>query len=131
MLDHVSVTVTDLARAEEFYDAVFLALGVCKVGTDFENGWIGYGERADEHRPDLTYFSIRLGLQPDDATRRHWCFKASSRKEVDAFWRNGILKGGICNGQPGLHDYHRSYYAAFLRDPEGNRIEAVCHKAED
>ncbi len=131
MLDHVSVTVSDLARAEEFYDAIFLALGVKKVGSDFENAWIGYGNRADEHQPDLTYFSVRLGPKPEDATRRHWCFKASTRKEVDEFWRSGISKGGVCNGKPGLRDYHRSYYAAFLLDPDGNRIEVVCHRADD
>ena len=128
MLDHVSVTVADLDRAERFYDAVFAALGVAKVGSDHADAWIGYGERCDAAHPDRSYFSVRHGAQPDDAPRRHCCFKASSRAAVDAFWHAGLAHGGKDNGPPGLRDYHPSYYAAFLIDPDGNRIEAVCHR---
>jgi len=60
---------------------------------------------------------------------RHWCFKAKWRTQVDAFWDAGIAAGGSDEGPPGLRNYHASYYAAFLRDPDGNRIEAVCHHA--
>ena len=52
-----------------------------------------------------------------------------SLANVDAFWDAGIAAGGTDDGPPGLRDYHASYYAAFLRDPDGNRIEAVCHHA--
>ncbi|MGK9165083.1 VOC family protein [Inquilinus limosus] len=129
MLDHVSITVSDLAAAERFYDAVLAALGVAKVGTD--RTWIGYGERCDAAHPERSYLSIRLGPRPEDAPRRHWCFKAESRAAVDAFWRAGLAHGGRDNGAPGLRpDYHPSYYAAFLLDPDGNRIEAVCHRPE-
>jgi len=127
MLDHVSITLADLSQAERFYDAVFSALGVSKVGSDHADAWIGYGERADADHPQRCYLSIRQGPKPDDAPRRHWCFKANSRSAVDAFWQAGLENGGIDNGRPGLRDYHPSYYAAFLLDPEGNRIEAVCH----
>jgi predicted lactoylglutathione lyase len=61
------------------------------------------------------------------ATTRHWCFKAKSQSEVDAFWRAGIAAGGADDGPPGLRHYHASYYGAFLRDPDGNKVEAVCH----
>ena len=128
MLDHVSVTVSDLTRAELFYDAVFAALGVVKVGSDHAEAWIGYGERGDGDHPDRSYFSVRLGPKPEDAPRRHWCFKAPTRAAVDAFWRAGLASGGSDGGEPGIRDYHPSYYAAFLIDPEGNRIEAVCHR---
>lgn len=128
MLDHVSVTVADLPRAEVFYDAVFAALGVFKAGSDHADGWIGYGERCDGDHPERSYFSVRLGTAPDDAPRRHYCFKAATRAHVDAFWRAGLAHGGRDNGAPGLRDYHASYYAAFLIDPDGNRIEAVCHR---
>ena len=57
------------------------------------------------------------------ASRRKW------RTQVDAFWDAGIAAGGTDDGAPGLRDYHASYYAAFLRDPDGNRVEAVCHHA--
>ena len=61
MLDHVSLTVSDLPTAERFYDAVFAALGVVKVGSDHDDAWIGYGERCDEAHPDRSYFSVRKG----------------------------------------------------------------------
>ena len=127
MLDHVSLTVSDLSAAERFYDAVFAALGVVKVGSDHDDAWIGYGERCDETHPDRSYFSVRKGPRPEDAPRRHWCFKARTRAEVDAFWRAGMENGGTDNGKPGIRNYHASYYAAFLIDPEGNRVETVCH----
>ena len=128
MLDHVSVTVADLPAAERFYDAVFDALGVVKVGSDHADAWIGYGERCDAAHPGRSYFSVRHGNRPEDAPRRHCCFKAPTRAAVDAFWRAGLAHGGSDNGAPGLRDYHPSYYAAFLIDPDGNRIEAVCHQ---
>lgn len=128
MLDHCSVTVADLAKAERFYDAIFAALDVVKIGSDHQDCWIGYGPRCDGAHPDRTYFSVRLGAKPADEPRRHWCFKAESRLAVDRFWHAGLANGGIDNGTPGLRDYHASYYAAFLIDPDGNRVEAVCHK---
>lgn len=132
MLDHVSVTVSNLVSVERFYDAIFFALGIYKVGSDVDDAWIGYGHRADEFWPDRTYFSVRLGPKPEPAARRHWCFKASTRQQVDEFWQAGLEQGGVCNRLPGLRPaYHRSYYAAFLVDPDGNQVEAVCHRVEE
>jgi catechol 2,3-dioxygenase-like lactoylglutathione lyase family enzyme len=127
MLDHVYITASDMVAAERFYDAVMDALGVVKVGS--REDWLGYGERADAGHPDRTYLAIRKGPSPLEAQARHWCFKARSRAEVDAFWTAGLAAGGNDDGPPGLRHYHASYYAAFLRDPDGNRIEAVCHHA--
>ncbi len=127
MLDHVSITVSDMAAAERFYDAVMAALGVVKVGGD--SRWLGYGERCSAVHPGRSYLSIRLGARPDPAEGRHWCFKAPSRGAVDAFWRAGLDQGGSDDGPPGLRThYHADYYAAFLRDPDGNRVEAVWHR---
>jgi len=127
MLDHVSITVSDIARAERFYDAVLAALGVTKVGSS--ESWIGSGERCDANHPDRTYLLIRLGPGPEPALGRHWCFKATSRQAVEAFWRAGLKAGGSHEDAPGVREsYHAAYYAAFLSDPDGNRIEAVCHK---
>ena len=132
MLDHVSITVPDLTAAEAFYDAALMALGIEKIGSDHADAWIGYGLRCDAEHPERTYLSIRLGPQPEDASRRHWCFKASDRSAVDAFWKAGLLHGGTDNGAPGLRTvYHPSYYAAFLIDPAGNRVEAVCHRDDE
>lgn len=128
MLDHVSITVSDFTAAERFYDAIMAALGVVKVGRS--DRWLGYGERADAQHPDRVYIAIYRGERPDEATSRHWCFKAKSRAEVDAFWRAGLAAGGTDDGPPGLRYYHAAYYGAFLRDPDGNKVEAVCHRAE-
>ena len=127
MLDHVSVSVSRFAEAERFYDAVMRALGVPKVGRD--DDWIGYGDRADSLSPGRSYFALQRGPSAP-ADKRHWAFKAASRAAVDAFWSEGIAAGGSDDGPPGLRpDYHAHYYGAFLRDPEGNRVEAVCHLA--
>jgi catechol 2,3-dioxygenase-like lactoylglutathione lyase family enzyme len=125
MLDHVSITLSDIAVAERFYDAIMAALGVVKVGR--RDDWLGYGERARPDQPERVYLTIRKGPKPDEAFGRHWCFKAGSRAMVDAFWAAGLAARGTDDGAPGLRHYHSSYYAAFLRDPDGNRIEAVCH----
>ncbi|MCP8938594.1 VOC family protein [Alsobacter sp. SYSU M60028] len=129
MLDHVSIAVDDMAAARRFYDATMAALGIAKVGESKD--WLGYGERCDARRPALTYLSVRLaaaGATPEPA--RHWAFKAADRAAVDAFWRAGLAAGGTDDGAPGPRPhYHADYYAAFLLDPAGNRVEAVCHRA--
>ncbi|MBI5131890.1 MAG: VOC family protein [Rhodopseudomonas palustris] len=126
MLDHVSITVSDIAVAEPFYDAIMAALGVVKVGARAD--WLGYGERARPEHPERVYISIRRGDRPEPAHGRHWCFKAIDRPTVDAFWHAGLAHGGVDQGPPGLRThYHPSYYAAFLADPDGNRLEAACH----
>ena len=86
-------------------------------------------QRARAAYPDRVYLTIRKGTKPGEAFGRHWCFKAKWRTQVDAFWDAGIAAGGTDDGAPGPRDYHASYYGAFLRDPDGNRIEAVCHHA--
>ena len=84
MLDHVSITVSDMHAAERFYDAIMKTLDVVKVGS--RDDWLGYGERARPDYPDRVYLTIRKGVRPEEAIGRHWCFKAKWRKQVDAFW---------------------------------------------
>ena len=128
LLDHVSITVSDIAAAARFYDAVMAALDAVKIGSS--DRWLGYGERCTADHPDRSYLSIRVGPMPESAEGRHWCFKAESRAAVDAFWHAGLGAGGSDDGPPGIRtSYHSSYYAAFLRDPDGNRVEAVCHRS--
>src|SRR6476469_9062905 len=128
LIDHVSIAVVDWAAARAFYDAIFAALGVPKVGED-EN-WLGYGLRADAGHPGRAYVSIRRASAVPEADARHWAFKARDRAAVDAFWTDGRAAGGADDGPPGLRrHYHEHYYAAFLRDASGNRIEVVCHLA--
>lgn len=127
MLDHVSITVSDLARARPFYDAIMAALGQPKVW-DGEDGF-GYGLRSDARHPERSYISVRpvAALKAD---RRHWCFKAASREMVAAFHAAALSHGGLDDGPPRLRpEYHPSYFAAFVLDPDGNRLEVVCHAA--
>ena len=69
MLDHVSITVSDIAAAERFYDAIMKTLGVVKVGR--RDGWLSYGERARAAYPDRVYLTIQKGVRPEDAAGRH------------------------------------------------------------
>lgn len=153
LLDHVSITVARLDAARPFYDAIMRALGAAKV-YDRPDA-LGYGERCGPGDDSHTYLSVFAahaappgatrgvthgvtpgatpGVTSDSASgaRRHWCFKAPSRAAVDAFHAAGLAHGGCDDGAPGLRaHYHPLYYAAFLLDPDGNRVEAVCHRSD-
>lgn len=128
LLDHVSIGVPDLEVARRFYDAIMTALDARKV-YDRPTG-LGYGERCNADDTVSTFLAVYLDPSEIGQNKRHWCFKASSRAQVDAFFEAGLLAGGRSDGEPGLRPhYHRDYYAAFLVDPAGNRVEAVCHAA--
>lgn len=126
MLDHVSITVPDMAAVAGFYDAVMQALGYPLVYEQPDAR--GYGLRAGSDAPERSYISVlqSAAMRPDP--RRHWCFKAPGREAVEAFYAAALAQGGRDDGPPGLRPhYHEGYYAAFVIDPAGNRIEAVCH----
>jgi catechol 2,3-dioxygenase-like lactoylglutathione lyase family enzyme len=121
--------VADVARAAPFWDAVMAALGVPCVGR--EARWLGYGLRNGPGDDGHAYLSVVAGEAPPVADNRHWCFRAPDRAAVRAFHAAGLAQGGRCDGPPGPRpQYHPHYYAAFLRDPDGNRIEAVCHRPD-
>ena len=125
MLDHVGLKVTDLARSKSFYDAALKPLGVTALfaapadetgGTAF----IGYGEGI---KP---YFWINE--QPRATEIVHVAFASDTRAKVDAFYHAALAAGGRDNGPPGPRPhYHATYYGAFVLDPDGHNIEAVCH----
>jgi catechol 2,3-dioxygenase-like lactoylglutathione lyase family enzyme len=129
LLDHVSIGVPDFQSARPFYDAIMTALGATKVYD--RSDALGYGERCSSDDTISTCLAVYLNCsRVEDGNKRHWCFKASSRQQVDAFFSAGLAAGGRSNGEPGLRPhYHRNYYAAFLVDPAGNCVEAVCHTA--
>ena len=129
LLDHVSISVADLTIARPFYDALMGALGVEKV-YDRPDA-LGYGVRCwaeEDYHSCLAIYASNTANQDDS---RHWCFKANTRLQVDLFHAAGLVRGGRCDGPVGMRPaYHAQYYAAFLYDPSGNRVEAVCHRAE-
>ncbi|ALN59081.1 glyoxalase/bleomycin resistance protein/dioxygenase [Lysobacter enzymogenes] len=122
MFHHLSLGVRDLARAGAFYDAVLGALGYRRVFDGDES--IGYGLVDNQ---DLLLLNLTpAAAAPGDGT--HLAFAAASRAEVDAFHRGGLSGGGRDNGAPGLRpDYGAHYYACFLIDPDGHRVEAVIN----
>jgi catechol 2,3-dioxygenase-like lactoylglutathione lyase family enzyme len=128
LLDHVSISVRDLERAKPFYLAVMSALGA-KVASE-RPGAIGFGERNRPNKDAHTYLSVFESPAASPDPRRHWCFRAASSAQVDEFHRAGLAAGGTCAGPPGRRDYHSGYYAGFLLDPEGNKLEAVFHNHE-
>jgi catechol 2,3-dioxygenase-like lactoylglutathione lyase family enzyme len=120
MIDHVSVAVRDLKHAAEFYAAVLGPLGYAKLETRPET--VAFGKRYSEfwinQRPNMP-------RNPDDCGS-HLAFRALDREAVDAFHAAALAQGGTSDGAPGLRPKHgEGYYAAFIRDSDGNRIEAV------
>jgi hypothetical protein len=93
------------------------------------NDAIGFGERNRPNDDNHSYLTIYQSSQAASDPRRHWCFRAQSKGQVNAFHAAGLLAGGTDQGPPGLRSYHPEYYAAFLLDPEGNKVEAVYHRA--
>jgi catechol 2,3-dioxygenase-like lactoylglutathione lyase family enzyme len=121
VLDHVSIGVRDLAASRRFYDAALAPLGYrCLTATADQ---AGYGR-------DTAVFWIGSSpspVPPDPESGLHFCFTAESRRAVDAFHAASIKAGGTDNGAPGLRpQYSDAYYAAFVHDPDGYRLEAHC-----
>ena len=123
MFDHVSIGVSDIKRAGRFYDAALAPLGYTRL-SDGESS-LGYGEQA----VGLWLGAAQKPVKPDMESGLHFCFVARDRKAVDAFHAAALKTGGKDNGKPGVRaDYGPKYYAAFVIDPDGYRIEAYCGK---
>ncbi len=124
MIDHTGVSVSDFVRSKAFYTAALGALGY-EVAMDFSAvpghpPGAGFGEAG---KPD---FWISQG-EPNKPPL-HIAFRAANRDQVDAFYKAAMAAGGRDNGAPGVRPhYHPDYYGAFVLDPDGHNIEAVCH----
>ena len=120
MLDHVTIGVRDIERSKTFYDRALRSLGIERLyaeGDSFE----GYGANRK------AFFWI--GRRGASQTGVHVAFSAQDRETVDRFYKDALAAGGQDNGQPGLRPhYHTNYYGAFILDPDGHNIEAVCHQ---
>ena len=120
MIDHISLEVRDLARATKFYETVLGTLGMTKVrswpeasgfGKDYPEFWINA-------RPDMPRTRDDSGV--------HICLRARSKDIVDAFHQAALREGATSDGAPGMRpEYNDRYYAAFIRDLDGNRVEVV------
>ena len=125
MIDHISIGVSNLERSARFYELTLAPLGLAKVVT--RPATIGFGKAYPEFwinlRPDMTPVATDTG--------NHICLRAKSTGEIDAFHEAALKAGGVSDGAPGLRPHERvRYYAAFVRDPDGNRIEAVTFPSE-
>ena len=126
MIDHVSVAVSDLSRAMRFYEAVLGTIGYAAL--DIRGSTVGFGKKYSEFwinaRPEMAPVPPRSGA--------HICLRVRAIELVDAFHAAALANGGASDGPPGLrpHDGPNGYYAAFIRDPDGNRIEAVTFTAK-
>nr|HEX4316281.1 VOC family protein [Kofleriaceae bacterium] len=125
MFDHLSLGVTDLARASAFYDATLAPLGHVRL---FQSPRaVCYGPRG--FAGDEPPFAILPAAAAAPAVRFHLAFSAPSRDAVDQFHAAAVAAGGTDDGPPGLRrNYNPTYYAAFVLDPDGHRVEAVCHQ---
>ena len=125
MIDHVSIGVRDLAACGRFYEAVLVPLGYSRLVT--RPGSIGFGKKYPEF-----WLNERRAMTPADPdTGTHICLRASSVEAVQAFHAAALQAGGTSDGAPGPRSGHiGGYYAAFIRDPEGNKIEAATFTAK-
>jgi catechol 2,3-dioxygenase-like lactoylglutathione lyase family enzyme len=119
MIDHVILTVSDSAKSKAFYLAALEPLGY-EVVMEFGSG-VGFGVSG---KPDFWIHQADPVRPPV-----HVAFASNDRSTVDRFWQAALAAGGRDNGAPGLRPhYHPNYYGAFVFDPDGNNIEAVCHR---
>lgn len=120
MIDHVKLFVRDFERSRSFFERALEPLGY-RVVLEPAAGVIGMG-------PGFPDFWI---AEAERATTAHVSFRAEDRRTVDAFYDAALAAGGRDNGKPGPRPhYHETYYGAFVHDPDGNNIEAVCHHPE-
>ena len=121
MISHVSIGVREPGKAAKFYDAALEPLGYKRLYDSAEA--VGYGAVS----PQLWLMKAERPVPADMGSGLHFCFDAPSRTAVDSFHASALKAGGTDNGKPGLRpDYGENYYAAFIVDPDGYRIEAYC-----
>ena len=122
MIDHISIGVRDLAASARFYDAVLAPLGYEKLHEREKTvGWARAGKMHAEF-----WINARPAMKPAADGGTHICLRTRATEAVDAFHAAAVAAGGTSDGAPGARpQYSKAYYAAFIRDPDGNKIEAV------
>ncbi len=128
MIDHTGVVVSDIQASKAFYSAALSAIGY-QLLLEFPAAVTGSADVAGFGEPPKPDFWISSGTANKPPI--HIAFRVTSRALVDAFHRAALAAGGRDNGAPGPRPhYHPNYYGAFVLDPDGHNIEAVCHEAE-
>lgn len=128
MIDHTGVGVSDFDKSKAFYKASLGAIGYALI-MELPASVTGHADVAGFGEPPKPDFWINSGSP--NVPPIHIAFRVPSRAIVDAFYKAALAAGGTDNGAPGLRPhYHPHYYGAFVRDPDGHNIEAVCHEAE-
>jgi catechol 2,3-dioxygenase-like lactoylglutathione lyase family enzyme len=132
IIDHLNIGVSDAERSRAFYEAALAPLGLKLLHSIPPEGAEAGGEQAATKgamfgfgRQYKPLFWIVGNARVGQAT--HFAFIAKSRTDVDAFYEAALAAGGSDNGPPGIRRYHENYYGAFVKDPDGINIEAVCH----
>jgi len=126
MLDHIGFSVADFERSKAFYVKALDPIGIALL-FELAPAETGGGAHAGFGTEGKAFFWIGTGDKPKGGA--HVAFAAKSRSEVDAFFSAALNAGGRDNGAPGLRpQYHANYYGAFVLDPDGNNVEAVCHR---
>lgn len=126
MIDHTGVVVSDYQQSKQFYLAALAPIGY-QVLAEFPASVTGSADVAGFGEPEKPDFWIASGAP--NKPPLHVAFRVQRRELVDAFYKAAIAAGGVDNGGPGLRPhYHPNYYGAFVLDPDGHNIEAVCHE---
>ena len=124
MLDHLSIQCADVDRSTTFYDQVLATIGGQRI-LEFEGPTIGYGV------PPMPDFWLGPALTGTGFRESHIAFSAPNRAAVDGFFRAAVDAGAEVLHEPRVWpEYHPNYYGAFVRDPDGNNVEAVCHSPD-
>ena len=127
MIDHIGMPVGSIARATAFYLKALAPLGIA-IMIEVSAEETGHGAAVGFGSAGKPFFWIGEGFRPAGDQHIHVAFAAPTRAAVDAFYAAAIAAGARDNGPPGLRPhYHANYYGAFVLDPDGNNIEAVCH----
>lgn len=126
MIDHVSVGAADLERSAKFYDAALAPLGLTRLIT--RPATIGFGKNYPEF-----WVNLRAGMAPvSPDSGAHICLRAKTSGEIEAFYTAALKAGGADDGPPGIRPHDRvKYFAAFVTDPDGNRIEVVTFPKDE
>ena len=125
IIDHLGFAVSNVQKSKSFYSKTLAPLNItCVLEVE---GWVGFGPKGTQKG------ELWFGEEVDGSAHApmHIAFNAETRAQVDAFYTAAIAAGAICNGKPGIREiYHPNYYGAFVIDPDGHNVEAVCHSPE-